>query len=153
MDSVTRALVIYGVLLVLLRLAGKRTLSEMTTFNFVLLLMVSEATQQALLGDDFSITNAALVILTLIALDRIADFLRYRFDHFDRLSESVPLVLVEDGRPIDLALRKEHISIEEVLAEARISQGLERLDQIKYAILEVSGGISIVPRESSEASS
>jgi uncharacterized membrane protein YcaP (DUF421 family) len=147
MDSVTRALAVYVVLLIVLRLSGKRTLSEMTTFNFVLLLMVSEATQQALLGEDFSVTNAALVILTLVALDRGADFIRFRWDRADRLSEGVPLLLVENGRPVDVALRKEHIGLDEILAAARESQGLERLDQIRYAVLENSGGISIVPRE------
>ena len=66
MESVLRAAIVYVFLLVLFRLAGKRTLSDVTTFDFVLLLIISEATQQALLGEDFSLTNAFLVITTLI---------------------------------------------------------------------------------------
>ena len=75
MDPVLRALAVYVVLLVIFRLAGKRSMARITTFDLLLLLVVSEATQQALLGDDFSLTNAALVILTLVAVERTADFL------------------------------------------------------------------------------
>ena len=69
MDSVLRAAAIYLVLLVLFRVAGRRTLSEMTSFDFVLLLVIGEATQQALLGEDFSLIHVVLVIVTLIMLD------------------------------------------------------------------------------------
>jgi uncharacterized membrane protein YcaP (DUF421 family) len=68
-DSVLRAAAIYLVLLVLFRVAGRRTLSEITSFDFVLLLVIGEATQQALLGEDFSLIHAVLVIVTLIMLD------------------------------------------------------------------------------------
>lgn len=69
MDSVLRAAVMYGALMVLLKIAGRRSLADLTTFDFVLLMIIGEATQQALLGDDFSLTNAMLVIVTLIAID------------------------------------------------------------------------------------
>lgn len=148
MDAVLRAAAIYVVILVILRLSGKRTLSEMTTFNFVLLLIVSEATQQALLGEDFSLTMAALVILTLVAIDRMADFLRYRWKRLDRVTEGIPVLIVERGRPIQEVMDREHVDLEEILQAARETQGLARLDQIEYAVLETSGGISIIPRQS-----
>lgn len=69
MDAVLRAAAIYFVLMVLFRVAGRRSLTDLTTFDFVLLLIIGEATQQALLGDDFSVTNAILIISTLIAID------------------------------------------------------------------------------------
>lgn len=65
MDTITRGVLIYGALLVVIRLSGRRTMGEMTSFEFVLLLIVAETTQQALLGEDFSITNALLLIVTL----------------------------------------------------------------------------------------
>ncbi len=111
----------------------------------MLLLILAEATQQALLGEDFSITQAALVITTLIALDRVADYFGFRFPRFDRITESVPLLLVEDGKLLRDRLRRENISPEEILSSARQSQGIARLDQIRYAVLERSGGISVVP--------
>ena len=69
MDAVLRAGSIYFILLLIFRISGKRTLSQITTFDFVLLLIVGEATQQGLLGDDFSVTNAILLVLTLVGID------------------------------------------------------------------------------------
>src|SRR3546814_5662672 len=69
MDSVLRGAAVYAILLVILRLSGRRTTAQMTPFDLVLLLIVAETTQQALLGDDFSITNAAILIVTLFTID------------------------------------------------------------------------------------
>ncbi|WP_125776869.1 DUF421 domain-containing protein [Antribacter gilvus] len=146
MDAVLRAVAIYLVLLLLFRLVGKRALSQVTTFDFVILLIVGEATQQALLGEDFSITHAALVVGTLLLLERGADYLTWRFPRLQRVAESVPLVIVEDGRVLHEVLRKEHLSEEDIIGAAREAHGLERLDQIKWAVLETSGGISVVPK-------
>jgi uncharacterized membrane protein YcaP (DUF421 family) len=146
-DAVLRAVAIFVVLMLLFRLTGKRTLSQATTFDFVLLLIVGEATQQALLGEDFSITMAAIVIATLIALDRLADYLGYRLPWFDRLIDSVAVILVDDGKLLKERMAKAHVSEEEILTFARRAHGVESMDQVKYAVLEKSGGISIVPRQ------
>ena len=69
MDAVTRGAAVYLMLLVIFRLAGRRTLAQMTSFDFILLLIISEAAQNAMIGDDFSLTNGALVIMTLVGLD------------------------------------------------------------------------------------
>ncbi len=101
MDAVIRALALYLVLILLFRASGKRTLAQATTFDFVLLLIVAEATQQALLGEDFSITYAVIVVATLIMADRIADFISYRFPRAGKIAESIPVVLVEKGKPLE----------------------------------------------------
>jgi uncharacterized membrane protein YcaP (DUF421 family) len=144
-DPVLRAAAVYLVLLLLFRLAGRRALSQVTTFDFVILLIVGEATQQALLGADFSISHAALVIATLLLLDLVSDHLSYRFPHFKRVTESVPVVLVERGTPIGDVLERHRLSVQDVVDAARERYGLERLDQVKWAVLETSGGISVVP--------
>jgi uncharacterized membrane protein YcaP (DUF421 family) len=149
MDSVIRALVIYVILMLVFRISGKRSLAQITTFDFVLLLVISEATQQAMLGDDFSITNAALAILTLIAIDVGLSIVQHRFPGFGRWVDSVPLVLVSDGELQTQSMNKLRISESEILAAARDKQGLERMDQVKYAVLERTGSISIIPREQS----
>ena len=146
MDPVLRATAIYFGLLVILRLSGKRTMAQVTVFDFVLLLIVAEATQQGLLGDDFSVTNALLVILTLVGLDRTADLLTAKSDRIDRLLEGGSIVILEDGRPNEERLQKLRITLDEILEQARSTQGLERVDQIKYAVLERSGSISIIPK-------
>jgi uncharacterized membrane protein YcaP (DUF421 family) len=146
-DSVLRAAAIYLVLLVLFRVAGRRTLSEMTSFDFVLLLVIGEATQQALLGEDFSLTHAVLVIVTLILLDVLISLVMQRSRLAGKLIEGVPMVIVADGKPLHDRMRKARIELSDVLGAARQSQGLERLDQIKYAVVETSGGITIIPKE------
>ncbi len=146
MDAVLRATAIYLELLVILRLSGKRTLAQITVFDFVLLLVVAEATQQGLLGDDFSVTNALLVIMTLIGIERTADLLAVKSDRFDRLLEGGSVVIVEDGRPNDERLQKLRVSLDDVLEQARSSQGVERIDQIKYAVLERNGSISVIAK-------
>ena len=78
MDSVLRAAVMYLALMVLFKIAGRRSLAELTTFDFVLLMIIGEATQQALLGNDFSLTNSMLVIVTLIAIDVGLSLLKQR---------------------------------------------------------------------------
>lgn len=148
MESVWRAAVIYGVLLVLCRVSGKRSLARITAFDFVLLLIVGEATQQALLGDDFSITNPVVVIATLMGLELLLSVVKDRWPALDPLLDSRPLVIVTHGRLLVERARRERIDEGDVLAAARERHGLERLDQVTYAVLERSGGISIIPSES-----
>ena len=149
MDAVLRAAAIYFVLLVLFRLAGRRTLAELTTFDFVLVLIIGEATQQALLGEDFSVTNAVLVIVTLLFIDIMMSQAKGRSTLFEKLVDGVPTIIVEHGRPLRDRMRKARVDEEDVMEAARRLQGLERMDQIKYAILEVSGGITVIPRDAS----
>ncbi|HEX5741244.1 MAG TPA: YetF domain-containing protein [Pilimelia sp.] len=148
MDAVLRAVVVFLVLMVVLRVFGKRALGEMSTFDFVLVLLISEATQQALLGEDFSITQAALVIATLVMLDRISDALSWRYPWFRTVAESRPTLIMRDGVCDRDAMRAANIDEDEILHAARKTQGLERMDQIKHVVLETSGGLSVIPRGS-----
>lgn len=147
MDAVLRAMAIYAFLLAIFRVSGKRSLAQITTFDFVLLLIIGEATQQALLGDDFSVINAFVVIGTLMFLEVGLTLAKNRWPALDPVLDSMPLVIVENGRLLDERLTRERVSREDVLHAARERHGLERLDQIKYAVLEQSGGISIVPKK------
>jgi uncharacterized membrane protein YcaP (DUF421 family) len=146
MDAVFRAAVIYVFLLIIFRIAGERTMASMTTFDFVLLLIIAEATQQGLIGDDFSMTKTMLVIVTLVGIDIGFSLLKDRSRLFHKMIEGVPLVIVENGRMLDDRMRWARIDAEDVLQAARERQGLERLEQIKYAVLERTGEISIIPK-------
>ena len=147
MEAVLRTAGVYLLVLILFRLSGKRSLAQITTFDLVLLLIISEATQQALLGEDFSVTNAALVIITLLVLERSADYLSWRFPTVRRATESQPVVLVDDGRVLRDRLAHYRLSEEDVVTAAREQHGLRRLEEVQWAVLEVSGAISVVPRE------
>jgi uncharacterized membrane protein YcaP (DUF421 family) len=147
MESVLRAVAIYPFLIVLFRIAGKRSLSEVSTFEFVLLLVVGEATGQAVIGKDFSVTNAYLVILTLVALQIGMTLLKERSERIRRWFDGLPVVLVENGQPLKERLDKVRVGEEAILAAARELQGLERMEQIKYAVMESTGIISIIPKD------
>ncbi|MGP0147853.1 DUF421 domain-containing protein [Pseudomonas oryzihabitans] len=145
MESVLRAAAIYAFLLVLFRITGRRALSEITTFDFVLLLVIGEATQQALLGDDFSVINAFVVIATLVLIDILLSLFKERSPKVGRFLDGVPLIVVEYGKPLTERLRKARLTEEDILEAARQSQGLERLEQIRFAVLEKNGQISVIP--------
>jgi uncharacterized membrane protein YcaP (DUF421 family) len=146
MDSVLRALAVYVFLLVIFRIGGKRTFAQITPFDFVLLLVVAEATQQALIKQDYSFTNAALVIITLVGIDIGLSIWRRRSRRVERLLDDTPLLLIVDGRPIPARMNKTRVDEADVMEAARLRHGLERMDQIKYAVLETNGNISIVPK-------
>ena len=147
METVLRAAAMYAILLVLFRIAGRRTLAETSTFDFVLLLIISEATQQAMTGSDNSITTALLVISTLILLDVLLTFLLNRFRGLDKAVNGLPLVVVAQGRALPERMASARIDENDILEAARHTRGLERMEQIKFAVLERSGGISIIPFE------
>jgi uncharacterized membrane protein YcaP (DUF421 family) len=147
MDTVIRALCTYFFLLMVFRIAGRRTLGEMSAFELVILLIISETTQQALLDSDPSMTNAGLAILTLIMAALAMSLLKQRWPGLQTLAEGRPVMLVENGELKTDALSEARIGADEILVAARSNQGLERMSQIKYAVLETGGGISIIPYE------
>lgn len=147
MDVFARTVCIYLFLLVILRLAGKRTLSEMSTFDFVLLLIISEATQNALVDDDRSLTTGLAVILTLVALDRLVAVVKTKFPRMDKFIDGAPLMLVDHGRVLEDRMKRSNVGVDDILQAARQHQGIGRLEQIKYAVLETSGGISVIPMD------
>ena len=146
MDAIVRGLVVYLFLLILFRIAGRRTLGSITNFDFVLLLIISEATQNAMIGNDYSVTNGFLVILTLVGLDIVLSYMKQRFPSMERCLDGLPLILVDQDRPLKDLMYRVRVDEQDILAAAREKHGLERMDQIKYAILETNGMISIVPK-------
>src|SRR6185503_14303609 len=134
MDLVIRGLAVYLFLLLIFRVSGKRSLRNATTFDFVLLLIIAETTQQALVGTD--------ILLSLVKrwLPRV-----------DRLLEGQPLVILRDGVPLRSRMHIERVDEEDILSAARETQGIDRLEDIERAVLERSGGISIVPRRGPES--
>lgn len=146
MDAIVRGLAVYLFLLILFRIAGRRTLGNITNFDFVLLLIISEATQNAMIGNDYSVTNGFLVILTLVGLDIVFSFMKQRFPAMERYVDGLPLILVDQGRPLKDLMNRVRVDEQDILASAREKHGLERMEQIKYAILETNGIISIIPK-------
>ncbi len=115
MDAVLRAIAIYLFLLLIFRVSGKRTLAQITTFDLVLLLIIGEATQQALIGDDFSVTKAWLLILTLIGLEIALSELAGKFKIVDKWLNGVPLVLVQNGNVLRERMGKSRVDESDIL--------------------------------------
>ena len=145
MDSVIKATLVYFVLWAIIRISGRRTLGEMTAFDLVLFLIIGGATQRAITGQDYSLTNAFLLVATFIILDVGLSFLESRSPLARRVLKGTPMIVVEHGRLIKERILIARITDEEILEAARKMQGLERIDQIKFAILEPNGNFTIVP--------
>ena len=144
-SAVLRAAIIYGFVLVIVRLAGKRTLAELSTFDLVVLLIMSEAIQPALVADDTRVTSAMLLVSTFVALDFFLSILKDKSPGANRVLDDIPTVLVRDGNLNQAALTRERVDEEDIMEAARRDHGLERLEQVRFAILERTGGISIIP--------
>lgn len=108
--------------------------------------MIGEATQQGLLGEDFSVTNALLVITTFVVIDIALGLAKQRVPWLERVVEGTPVLIFADGEPLRDRMERARVDESDILEAARIKQELESLDQVKFAVLERSGGISIIPR-------
>jgi uncharacterized membrane protein YcaP (DUF421 family) len=147
MDTVIRAVFVYVFLQLLFRISGKRTLSQVSTFDLVLTLIISEAIQEALVDSDRSLTGAALLVVTLVGMNILISLLKQWFPRFERVLEDAPLVIVENGVCHEDRMDKERVDKQDVLSAARELQGLASLKDVRYAVVEKDGHITIVPRE------
>lgn len=145
MDSILRGLAVYVFILLIFRFAGNRLLAQMTSFDLVLLLIISETTQEAMVDGDHSLTNCFLLIVTLVSATVLLSFLKMKFPKLDRWMDDAPLIIVDHGKMNVEFMRKVHVDKGDIMESARLLHGLERLDQIKYAIVERCGNISIIP--------
>lgn len=148
MEMILRAVAIYLILLVVFKIAGRRALLQVTSFDLILLLIISEATQQALLGEDFSVTGAMLTIITLVVIDMLFGVAKKYISGAESMLDGSPVILVVHGELQNEKLKKVDVSCDDILVSARQNHGIYQLEKIKYAILERNGHISIIPEES-----
>ena len=141
---VLRTMVVYVVLLVGLRVAGKRELGQMTPFDLVVLLIIANAVQNAMVGPDTSLNGGLLAALVLLAVNWLVGRLGLRSPWLRRRLTGDPVLLVPEGDLLETNLRREGIFADEVLQALR-EHGVDDLRQVKSAVLEVDGTISVVP--------
>jgi uncharacterized membrane protein YcaP (DUF421 family) len=149
MDLALRAMFLFVFVFALTRVIGRRELSALEPFDLILLIVLGDAIQQGLTQDDYSLTGAVIVVSTLAILQVFVSFLGFRFEKLRPLLEGDPIVVVQDGKPIQKNLRRERMAVEEVLEEARQQAQISSLDEIEWAILETSGNISFIKKNSS----
>jgi uncharacterized membrane protein YcaP (DUF421 family) len=141
-----RAAVVYAFLMLAFRFAGHRTLAQITNFDLILVLIIGDATQNAIVGDDTSLWTAAVAIASLILLDVLIGRGKQAWPQLDTVADGLPVVIVSQGAPCHDRMKKQGVDLEDVLAAARERHGIMRLEEIEFAILEKSGGISVIPR-------
>lgn len=151
METVIRVFIVYVMLLIAFRVIGKRELSKLSPFELVTLLIVPEIFQQALMREDFSMTNAIVATSTLLSLVFVTSVFSYRWQAVHRLTSGYPTVLVHEGELLRAHMDQERVPAEEILAEVH-KAGLEHIEQVKWAILEEDGKISVIPRDHKEGS-
>ena len=145
MNPVVRGLAVYLFVFIVFRILGKRSLAEVTTFDFVLLLIISETTTDALIAEDYSLMACFIMVTTLVGADLIFSLLKSKLKWFDKLGDGAPLIIVDHGRLLKNRMSKSRVDEDDILEAARSVHGLEKLEQIKYAVLERDGSISIIP--------
>ena len=146
---VIRAVIIYVVFFIGLRLFGKRELGQFTTFDLVLVLLVANALQPAITGPDNSVTGGVIIITILLVFNRMVALVRNRWPWFDALIDPPPTVVVQDGQISKPALEKEGLSETDVEMAIR-EHGIDKLSDVKQAVLENDGSISVVTKGTSE---
>jgi uncharacterized membrane protein YcaP (DUF421 family) len=147
MDLVIRATVVFFFILIVTRVVGRRELSDLEPFDFILLVVLGDLVQQGITQSDQSVTGTLTVIATIAVLSAFVSWISFRSRPARLLTEGEPIVLVQDGRPIERNLRRERITINDLQEEARQAQ-IASLDEVAWAILENDGKISCIPRKS-----
>ena len=143
---VLRGVVIYVLVTVLMRLSGKRAVGQFTPFDLILLILIGNAVQNGINGGDNSLTGAAIMATTLIALNYAVAFVTSRSRRAERLVEGEPVVLARDGKVFDHVLRRELVSQSD-FREALRMNSIEDVAEVELALLETNGHISVVPRK------
>ena len=148
MDLVVRAAVAFFFVYFLTRVIGRRELSSMQPFDLIMLVMVGDLVQQGVTQNDFSVTGALLVGSTIGLLTVFVSYTSFRFPRLRPVLDGEPVIVVEDGKPIDRNLRRNRITLEELAAAARL-EGLASVSDVRWAVLETNGRLSFIPKPKS----
>jgi uncharacterized membrane protein YcaP (DUF421 family) len=145
-EFVIRAVVVYAFLFALMRFVGKKHVGELAPFDLVVLLILSETVQNSLVSDDKSLVGGLISAATLVGLVQLVGYASWRSRSLDRVLEGVPKILVWHGRRCEKVMARERITISE-LTEALRHQGCSNILQVRAAVLENDGTISVIMRD------
>ena len=145
-EIIIRSSVVYLVIIIGFRLAGKRHISQLSLIDFALVLLVSNAVQNAMVGNDSSLLGGIVAATTLIVINVVLTKVIFKNEGFARFFEGEPRLLVRNGKYVTSNLLKEDIRIEELEEQIR-EHGVNDVSQVKTAILEIDGSISVIPME------
>ena len=142
-EFVVRGVVVYFAMLILLRLGGRKQVGQMSPFDFVLLLVLSNAVQNSMNGGDNSLTGGLIIAVALVIANWLMGYLTFKSKKFSRLLEGKPEILIHNGKIFEDILLKEKITHEELRSILR-KNGFTDIQQVKYAVIETTGDISVI---------
>lgn len=145
LEKIIRPILVYIFLLIGLRMAGKRELAQLNSFDFVVLLTLSNTVQNAIIGNDTSLSGGVIGAATLLFTNYIVVRFIFKHHHLEAIVQGEPVVLIEKGRIVQENAKRETICEDELLAIIR-HQGIEKIEEVERATLESSGAISVIPR-------
>lgn len=146
MDVALRAIVVFGLLLVVTRAVGRRELGTMEPFDLILLVVIGDLIQQGVTQSDYSLTGTLIVLAVIATMTVLTSYVSFKFPRLRGTLEGEPIVLVEHGRIIERNLRRERMTHDELAAEARLAN-IADLDRVRLAVLETNGEISFITEE------
>ncbi len=144
-EIIVRTAVVYVVVLVLLRAAGKRELGQMSPVDLVVILVIANAVQNAMTGGDNSLIGGVIAATTLVAMNVVLSRVAHRIPYIAHLFESDPTPLIKDGKQIKRNLDRENVDLDELMMSAR-EHGIDDIAEVDSAYLERDGSISIIPK-------
>ena len=143
MDIVLRAAFAYAFITFLLRIVGRRELSSMGPSDLILLVVMGDLIQNGVTQSDYSVTGVVLATSTIGICAVLTSLLVFKSKRASRIIQGRPIIIVQDGRPIQDNMRSERLTLDDVMEEAR-GQQIERIDEVKWAVLEASGQITFI---------
>ncbi len=145
MDIVLRAIVAFFFVLFLTRVVGRRELSSLQPFDVILLVMIGDLVQQGVTQNDFSVTGMVLAGGTIAVLTVVVSYGSFKVPRLRPVLDGEPIIVVQDGEPIERNLHRNRLTVEELQAAAR-QEGIATLREIEWAVLETSGKLSFIQR-------
>lgn len=146
MSVVIQATVVFAVLWLVVRVVGKRELSQLSAFDLILLVVIGDLIAEGVISEDTSVTGAVIAVSTFSLLTVALSWLSWRFPRTQRALEGIPTLLIRDGEILDEALRLERVTMDDLHAAAR-QEGIRDLDRVEWAVLEQDGSFSFFERE------
>jgi uncharacterized membrane protein YcaP (DUF421 family) len=148
MDIVIRGIIVFVFLYVLMRIVGRRELSSLEPFDLILLVILGDAVQQGLTQDDYSLTGAILAVGTIAILQVSVSWANFKFPKLRSVLDGEPVVIIQDGKPIEKNLKRERVTLDDLAEEAR-KQNIAKFEDVKWAVMETSGEISFIKKSDS----
>jgi uncharacterized membrane protein YcaP (DUF421 family) len=148
LDVVIRAAIAFLFIFLITRVVGRRELSTLEPFDLILLVVLGDMVQQGVTQNDTSVTGLLLVVSTLALMTVATSYLSFKVPRLRPVLDGSPIVIVQDGQLLEGNLRHERLTLEDVMVEARGQQVAELAD-IRWAVLEANGSISVIPKEQS----